>query len=48
MNGVYVLIIKVAKPISVNVGALGKINFEKGLYAYVGSAQKGLNGNFGT
>jgi Uri superfamily endonuclease len=43
VNGVYVLIIKVAKPISVNVGALGKINFERGLYAYVGSAQKGLD-----
>jgi Uri superfamily endonuclease len=41
-RGVYVLVISVDKDISVNVGALGVVNFEKGLYAYVGSAQKGL------
>jgi adenylylsulfate kinase len=27
----------------VNVGALGNLNFEKGIYAYVGSAKKGLS-----
>jgi Uri superfamily endonuclease len=42
-SGVYVLIIQIKKPISVDVGALGRINFERGLYAYVGSAQKGLD-----
>ncbi|MGB9778120.1 MAG: GIY-YIG nuclease family protein [Candidatus Bathyarchaeales archaeon] len=42
MNSVYVLIIKVNKNINVNVGALGNLNFEKGIYAYVGSAKKGL------
>jgi Uri superfamily endonuclease len=41
-KGVYVLVISVDKDISVNVGALGIVNFEKGWYAYVGSAQKGL------
>jgi Uri superfamily endonuclease len=41
-KGVYVLVISVGKNISVNVGALGGVNFEKGLYAYVGSAQKNL------
>jgi len=41
-RGVYVLVISVDKDISVNVGALGVVNFEKGLYAYVGSAQKSL------
>jgi Uri superfamily endonuclease len=41
-KGVYVLVISVGKDISVNVGALGVVNFEKGLYAYVGSAQKSL------
>jgi Uri superfamily endonuclease len=41
-KGIYVLIISVDKNISVNVGALGTVNFEKGLYAYVGSAQKNL------
>lgn len=42
MRGIYVLIISVSKDITVDVGLLGKINFEKGLYAYVGSAQKSL------
>lgn len=42
MKGVYVLIISVGKDIKVNVGALGSIFFERGLYAYVGSAQNGL------
>jgi Uri superfamily endonuclease len=41
-KGIYVLVISINKNISVNVGALGVVNFEKGLYAYVGSAQKGL------
>ena len=41
-KGVYVLVISVGKDISVNVGALGTVSFEKGLYAYVGSAQKSL------
>jgi Uri superfamily endonuclease len=41
-KGVYVLVISVSKDINVNVGALGTVNFERGLYAYVGSAQKGL------
>ena len=42
MKGVYVLIVSVGKGIRVNVGALGSIFFEKGLYTYVGSAQNGL------
>ncbi|MGB9675817.1 MAG: DUF123 domain-containing protein [Candidatus Bathyarchaeales archaeon] len=42
MNGIYILVIKIDRNISLDVGALGKINFEKGIYAYVGSAQKGL------
>ena len=41
-KGIYVLIILVNKNISVNVGALGSVNFERGLYAYVGSAQNNL------
>ena len=32
----------VAKRFNVNVGALGRLNFEKGTYAYVGSAQSNL------
>lgn len=42
MKGVYALIISVNKNITVHVGALGKINFEKGFYAYAGSAQNNL------
>lgn len=42
LKGVYVLIIRVEDDASVNVGALGKLTFEKGLYAYVGSAQNNL------
>jgi Uri superfamily endonuclease len=42
MKGVYVLVISVSKDIRLNVGALGSVNLEKGLYAYVGSAQNNL------
>ena len=42
MRGVYVLIIQVDENVDMNVGALGKLTFEKGLYAYVGSAQANL------
>lgn len=42
MKGVYVLAIIVSKDIEVRVGALGKIDFKEGRYAYVGSAQEGL------
>ncbi|MEM3700356.1 MAG: GIY-YIG nuclease family protein [Candidatus Bathyarchaeia archaeon] len=38
MNSVYVLVIEVNKNINVNIGALGNVNFEKGI-----SAKKGLN-----
>jgi len=41
-KGIYILVVSVSKDINVNVGALGSINFEKGVYAYVGSAQKSL------
>ena len=41
-KGVYVLMIVVRRDVTVNVGALGEVFFGKGLYAYVGSAQKGL------
>ena len=42
MKGVYVLIIQVDEDIGVNVGAIGRLTFKKGLYAYVGSAQNNL------
>lgn len=43
MKGIYVLIVSVSKGISVSVGALGIVRFEKGLYGYVGSAQNSLD-----
>lgn len=42
MKGIYVLVIVVCKDVKVEIGALGIMSFGKGLYAYVGSAQKGL------
>jgi Uri superfamily endonuclease len=42
MKGIYVLIIAIDSNISVETGAIGNLNFEKGLYAYVGSAQNNL------
>lgn len=43
MKGVYLLVISVIKNIQINVGVLGNIAFEKGIYAYVGSAQNSLD-----
>jgi Uri superfamily endonuclease len=42
LKGIYVLIIQLSKNTSVAVGALGKLTFDGGLYAYVGSAQNNL------
>ena len=42
LQGIYVIVIKVDKDTSINIGALGNLSFKKGLYAYVGSAQKNL------
>lgn len=40
--GLYLLILRVAAPFSVNVGALGRIDFAPGYYAYCGSARRNL------
>lgn len=42
MKGVYVLLFKITGDFSTVVGSLGKVCFEKGNYAYVGSAQSSL------
>jgi len=42
MRGVYVLVLSLSRNVVVKIGALGNIRFSKGLYAYVGSAQKNL------
>ena len=42
MRGVYCLILGARKNVGVQIGKLGNIKFEKGVYAYVGSAQNSL------
>src|SRR4030067_1000224 len=42
LQGIYVIVIKVNKDTNISIGALGNLSFTKGLYAYVGSAQKNL------
>jgi len=42
MKGVYVIVVLVRRNVRLKIGALGSVNFEKGLYAYVGSAQSSL------
>jgi Uri superfamily endonuclease len=42
MRGVYVLVVSVGEPACFKVGALGRVSFRRGLYAYVGSGQAGL------
>lgn len=42
MKGIYVLAVSVVEPVCVRVGALGRVSFKRGLYAYVGSGQVGL------
>lgn len=42
MKGVYVLLIELNKDLKIKIGKLGKIEFKKGYYAYVGSALNSL------
>jgi Uri superfamily endonuclease len=42
LKGVYALFIELGKTVIIDVGALGKMEFRKGLYVYVGSAQNNL------
>lgn len=42
MKGTYTLLLENTAPVEIQIGALGKIEFEKGSYAYVGSALNGL------
>ena len=41
-KGIYVLIIELKRDSAISVGRLGKVPFQKGFYAYVGSAMGGL------
>lgn len=42
MKGSYVLLIKVSEDITVMIGSLGLIKFDKGYYTYVGSGMNNL------
>ena len=42
LKGTYILVVGVNKQNEIKVGSLGKIKFEKGNYAYVGSAMNSL------
>ena len=42
MKGVYILLFRITRDFSKRIGSLGKIQFGKGNYAYVGSAQSSL------
>jgi len=42
MKGVYILLFRITNDFSRSVGLLGRVQFEKGNYAYVGSAQSSL------
>ena len=44
MRGSYVLLVHVERKMNVEVGAIGKVEFRPGYYAYVGSAMSSLEG----
>ncbi|MBO2520575.1 MAG: DUF123 domain-containing protein [Firmicutes bacterium] len=39
-SGLYILWLRLSRDVRVPVGALGEVSLEKGVYAYVGSAQR--------
>jgi sugar fermentation stimulation protein A len=41
-RGTYVLVLELTRPSVTSVGALGRIRFGRGYYAYVGSARRGM------
>ena len=41
-SGIYIAIFKLARTHPISVGSLGAIRFPRGIYLYVGSAQRGL------
>jgi len=42
MKGSYVLLIRIDKDSSIDIGKIGKIDFKKGVYVYVGSAMNNI------
>lgn len=43
MKGTYCLIINLKEKATIKIGSLGKIDFDKGAYIYIGSAMNSLN-----
>lgn len=41
-KGVYVLVVSANRDIAINTGALGRVEFKKGMHDYEGSAQNNL------
>lgn len=42
LKGIYVLAVLISRDKTVEIGSLGSVSFPRGMYAYVGSAQKNL------
>lgn len=42
MKGIYILVIELRRNSKIKIGALGKMDFKKGIYVYIGSAQNNL------
>lgn len=47
VKGVYLLFLKVGQPRTIDIGALGPIQFEPGTYVYVGSARNSVENRLG-
>ena len=47
MKGIYILFFNIDKNLQLKIGSLEKIKFDKGNYAYVGSAQNNLEKRIG-
>lgn len=47
MKGVYLVFFRLESDRNIEVGALGELRFEQGLYVYVGSAQNSLENRIG-
>jgi Uri superfamily endonuclease len=41
-QGAYILYLQIKKPLILTVGSLGKVSFPSGIYAYIGSAHRGV------
>ena len=47
MKGIYILLVHLRRSADVEIGSLGVLRFDKGWYAYVGSAMRGIEARVG-